>query len=138
MKKRMAAALTLLAGLGGGTAALFAAGAVSTPAAAAPAPAIAPSKAREVALVRAAAAGDAEPAVAVESDTASEAATAMAAPQDALLSEPEGSVYLVTMHGNFTLGQAHLPRGAKAPSGPVMKVAVDRNGFVLGIHVGDR
>jgi hypothetical protein len=41
------------------------------------------------------------------------------------------------MHGHFTLGQAHLPRGARAPSGTVMKVLVDRNGFVLGLHVGN-
>jgi hypothetical protein len=138
MKKRMAAALTLLAGLGAGTAAVVAGGAASTTAAAAPAPAIGPSEAREVALVRAAAAGDAQPAVAVESDSTAEAETSMAAPQGALLDEGEGNVYLVTMRGSFTLGQAHLPRGAKAPTGSVMKVAIDRNGLVVGIHLGDR
>jgi hypothetical protein len=137
MKKRIAAALALLAGLGGGSAVLVAGGAASTQAAVAPAPAIGPSQAREVALVRAAAAGDAEPAVAVETDTVAEAETSMAAPQGALLGEPGGDLYVVTMHGSFTLGQAHLPRGAKAPTGKVMKVAVDRNGFVIGVHVGD-
>jgi hypothetical protein len=136
MGKGTAAALAATALTCAG-AAWAATGGSPVPAAAETAPAIGPAQAREIALVRAAAAGDAQPAVAVESDSNAEAAAAMSAPQGAALAEPPGGVYLVTMRGEFTLGQAHMPRGAKAPTGSVLKVAVDRTGFVLGLHLGD-
>jgi hypothetical protein len=136
MGKRTAAALALLAAIGG--AAAWADGeAGPAPAAAETTTEIGPAQAREIALVRAAAAGDPDPAVAVESDSNAQAATALAAPRGAALDEPAGGVYVVNMHGQFTLGQAHTPPGAKAPSGSVLKVAVDRSGFVLGLHLGD-
>lgn len=136
MGKRAVALLALLAGVGG-AAGWVAGEEAPAPAAAATQPAIGPAQAREIALVRAAAAGDADPAVAVESDSNARAAAAMAAPPGAALAEPLGGVYVVTMRGDFTLGQAHMPRGAAAPSGSVLKVAVDRTGFVLGLHLGD-
>ena len=43
---------------------------------------------------------------------------------------------MVTMQGHFTLGQAHLPGWANAPTGTVMRVAIDSSGFVLGVHLG--
>jgi hypothetical protein len=138
MRKRMAATLALLAGLGGGLAALVAGIGGQVPAAAAPAAGIGPAQAREIGLVRAAAAGDAEPLVAVESDDVSEAAASMATPQGPPLSEVQGGVYVVDMRGQFTLGQAHTPRWASAPTGTVMKVAITRSGFVLGIHLGEQ
>ena len=138
MRKRIAAALAALAGFGGGLAALASGGAGQPAAAAAGAGAIGTSEAREIALQRAAEAGDAEPLVSVESDSGAETAAAMEAPQGATLSEPEGGAYVVDMHGRFTLGQAHMPRWAQAPTGTVMKVAIARDGFVLGIHLGER
>jgi hypothetical protein len=136
MGKRGAALFALLA-LGGGAAAWTSGAGAPAPAAAETGPAIGPAQAREIALVRAAAAGDAEPAVAVEADSNARAATAMAAPQGAALAEPPGGVYVVTMRGRFTLGQAHVPPGMAAPTGSVLKVAVDRTGFVVGLHLGD-
>ncbi len=138
MCKRIAAALVVLAGAAGGLAALVAGAAGQAPAVAATAAGIGASQAREIAVSRAAAAGDAEPQVAVESDSGPEAAVAMAAPQGSVTSEPEGGAYVVDMHGDFTLGQAHVPRWAHAPTGTVMKVEIARDGFVLGIHLGDR
>ena len=139
MRKRIAATLALLAGVGGSVVALAAGGTGQAPAVAAAATGIGASQAREIAVQRAAAAGDAQPQVAVESDSGSEAAAAMAAPQGTALAEPEGgSAYIVSMHGDFTLGQAHTPRWAPAPTGTVMRVEIARDGFVLGIHLGDR
>jgi hypothetical protein len=136
MGKRAATVLVLLAGVGGAVA--WAAGEDAPARAAAEArPAIGPAQARELALVRAAAAGDPDPALAVESDSGPQAAAAMAAPPGAALAEPPGGVYVVTMHGHFTLSQAHMPRGMAAPTGSVLKVAVDRTGFVVGLHLGD-
>jgi len=137
MSKRIAAGLALFAGLGGTGAAIVAAGAAQAPAAAATTTSIGPAQAREIALQRAAAAGDAEPQVAVESDSNAEAAAAMAAPQGTALDEPAGGVYVVDMHGQFTLGQAHTPRWAHAPTGTVLKVSIAPDGFVVGIHLGN-
>jgi len=99
-------------------------------------PSIGPAQATQIALARAADAGDAGPGVSVASESAQAARASMHAPAGPASAEGESSVYLVTLHGSFTLGAAHVPKGLPAPRGNVMQVAVDASGQVVWLHLG--
>jgi hypothetical protein len=111
-------------------------GAPGTLAARVPAPAIDVSQARQIALTRAAGAGDTHPSVSIADQTLGAAEASMHAPAQAALAEPETPVYLVTLRGHFVLNLAHVPRGLPAPAGNAMQLTIDHSGRVLGLHVG--
>jgi hypothetical protein len=131
--------LVTLGALAAVAAGLLASGALSAggTAVAAPSSGISAAAAEQIARSWAERAGESAPQVAVQSENLSEASTAMHA-GDAVsaAASPTTPVYLVTMHGHFTLGDTPTPRGYTAPSGSVMNIAVGTGGFVYAIHVG--
>jgi hypothetical protein len=132
--------VTMLAALGLAAGGVFASGLLSTGSAAvaSTAPSITAARAKQLALEWAARANDAQPEVAVESATRGQAALALhTAESTGAVSNPGTSVYLVIMHGHFTLSDAPIPPGQAAPSGDVMKVEVLTSGQVDGLHVGN-
>lgn len=137
MKKLVA----LLAALAASAGSLVATGAFSagTSAVASPAPTINASQAEQVALGWAARANDATPQTVVESETRGQAAAEMGAADPASAVEGAATpVYVVTMHGNFTLGDAPVPPGARAPSGHVLKVEVESDGAMGSLYLGGK
>lgn len=100
-------------------------------------PEITSATAEHLALTRAAAAGDSQPSTEVGVTSLSEAAAAVQAPMAGAVAAPSTPIYFVTMRGSFVFGQAHMPKGATAPTGHVMQVMVTKSGSVVGIHVGN-
>lgn len=48
------------------------------------------------------------------------------------------AVYVVTMHGTFTLSSIRVPKGHKVPSGSVLTLMIDRQlDRIVGVHVSD-
>ena len=135
-KKPVAAAGVLLVGSACVAIGVFAGPSPSNAAVSPTPPPIGAAQAQQIALTRAASAGDANPTVAVAEQSLGQAATGIGAPQGAALVGSETPVYLVTLHGDFVLNLARVPKGFKAPTGNVMQVIVDRTGFVLGLHLG--
>ena len=141
MRKICTVAATLAVGtLAAAVAGLFASSPsrAAEPAPAGAPPAISAAGVRQIAMLRAASAGDSNPAVSVVGEEPQKALEAMQAPGGtSFQAASESSVYLVTMHGNFSFGAAHVPRGFNAPTGNVMKLIVARDGFVLGLHIAN-
>lgn len=136
MKRHLtAAAALLLAGAATLAGTQLAAAPSSAEIAGAQAPAIGAAQARQIALTRAAGAGDAAPAVSVAREDLGEADTAMQAPAAAALAAPATPVYVVTMHGRFVLSLAHVPRGFPAPEGELMQLTIDGSGAVVGLRL---
>jgi hypothetical protein len=136
MKKRAAATMVLVLGSIGVATGVFVGPSLSSAAVSPPPPTIDASQAQQIALTRAASAGDANPSVAVVDEPLGQAAAGIGSPQGAALAASETPVYLVSMHGNFTLDRARIPKGFKSPTGNALQVIVDHTGFVLGLHLG--
>jgi len=137
MRKKFAALLVLAASAAGVWATRVMDTAASSAASSSEPPTISVAQAQQIALVRASSAGDATPQISTSAQTLGETSTPMHAPPDAALGEPSTPTYLVTMRGSFVMTDAHLPKGAAAPTGNTMQVVMTRAGFVLGIHLGN-
>jgi len=136
MRKRVAAVGVLVAGSACVAIGVFLGPSPSKAAVSPAPPAIGAAQARQIALTRAASAGEANPTVAVAEEPLGQAASGIGAPQGAALVGAETPVYLVTLHGDFVLNLARVPKGFKAPTGNDMQVIIDHTGFVLGLHLG--
>jgi hypothetical protein len=131
-------ALLTLGLVGAGTAqAIAASGESRTPA---PPEQVSLNTLHETALRESRQAGEPSPTVEAANGSLEKARTVVdpqAIPPGAQVASPGSSVYLVTMRGHFTLGQAGVPRGFPTPAGTVMDVVIDSHtGFVLERHVG--
>lgn len=136
MRKRVAAGGVLVVGSACVAIGVFVGPSPSNAAVSPPPPPIGAAQAQQIALARAASAGDANPTVAVVEEPLGQAAAGIGAPQGAALVGSETPVYLVTLHGDFVLHLARVPKGFKAPTGNVMQAIIDHTGFVLGLHLG--
>jgi len=136
MKKLLAIATTLILGVVAIGVWTYGASSSSN-AAVAGTPSITASDAQQLALARAAAAGDGSPTVAMATESLGQATARLGAPRVAGLADPETPVYVATMHGHFVV-DAPTPKGAPAPSGSVMRVLIDQTGLMIGLQVGDQ